>query len=65
MDIRNVHFIRFVLELGDFCLLEYHDEYSGENQPTLVACCLLHAGFLLRLLFDAEDRGDIFIRSIG
>jgi hypothetical protein len=29
------------------------------------ACCLLYAGFLLGLLFDPEDRGDMFIRNVG
>jgi hypothetical protein len=29
------------------------------------ACCLLRAGFLLRLFFDHEDGGDIFIRNVG
>jgi hypothetical protein len=29
------------------------------------ACCLLHAGFLPVFYFDAEDRGDIFLRNVG
>jgi hypothetical protein len=27
--------------------------------------CLLHAGFLLGLIFDSEDGGDIFFRKTG
>jgi hypothetical protein len=29
------------------------------------ACSLLHAGFLLRLLFSPEDGGDIFFQKVG
>jgi hypothetical protein len=29
------------------------------------ACCLLHAGFLLDLLFDPEDGGDMLLRNVG
>jgi hypothetical protein len=29
------------------------------------ACCLLHAGFLLGLLFNPEDGGDILLRNFG
>jgi hypothetical protein len=28
------------------------------------ACCLLRAGFLLDILFNPEDGGDVFFRSI-
>jgi hypothetical protein len=45
----------------------------AENQPTFprnisppsssFACQLLHPGFLFGLLFDLEDRGDIFLRK--
>jgi hypothetical protein len=30
-----------------------------------VACSLLYAGFLLGLIFDHEDGGDIFLRNVG
>jgi hypothetical protein len=33
-----------------------------KNKP---ACCLLHAGFLLDLLFCPEDGGYIFLQNIG
>jgi hypothetical protein len=29
-----------------------------------LACYLLHAGFLLGLLFNAEDGGDMFLRDV-
>jgi hypothetical protein len=29
------------------------------------ACYLLHSGFLLGLLFDPENRGDMFHQSVG
>jgi hypothetical protein len=28
-------------------------------------CYVLHAGFLLGLFFDPEDRGDMLLRNIG
>jgi hypothetical protein len=30
-----------------------------------VACCLLHHGFSLGLLFNAEDGGDMLFRNFG
>jgi hypothetical protein len=32
---------------------------------TSFACCLLHAGYLLGLLFNTEDGGDMFLRNFG
>jgi hypothetical protein len=29
------------------------------------AACLLHDGFLLSLIFDLEDGGDMFLRNVG
>jgi hypothetical protein len=37
--------------------------YSGEGQAKL-SSYLLHAGFLLCLFFDPEDKGDIIIRIV-
>jgi hypothetical protein len=30
-----------------------------------LVCYLLHADFLLRLFFDPEDGGEIFLRNVG
>jgi hypothetical protein len=44
---------------------------SSAEQETSVkaggcsACNLLHAGFLLGLFFDPEDRGDMFFRNVS
>jgi hypothetical protein len=29
-----------------------------------IFCCLRNAGFLLRLLFDPEDEGKMFVRNV-
>jgi hypothetical protein len=34
------------------------------KKHTELACCLLHAGFLLGLNFDSKDRGHIFLRNV-
>jgi hypothetical protein len=46
--------------------------YSTECQPTIrnqheesFACCLLQAGFLFSLIFNSEDRGNIFLQKSG
>jgi hypothetical protein len=28
-------------------------------------CCLFHSGFLLSLLFNPEDEGDMLLRNVG
>jgi hypothetical protein len=38
---------------------------GSKNKPTKKACYMLHAGFLLGLFFDLEDRGDMFLRNVG
>jgi hypothetical protein len=48
----------------EFYLLTYNTVLSVERQPGS-AYCLLHAGFLLELLFSLEDEGDMFLRNIG
>jgi hypothetical protein len=35
------------------------------QKETGLACCLLHAGFLLGLFFNPEDKGDISLRNVG
>jgi hypothetical protein len=32
---------------------------------SIIACFFLHAGFLLRLLFDPENGDDMFFRDVG
>jgi hypothetical protein len=40
---------------------------ESKNKPSKQssACYLLHAGFLLDLLFDPEDGGDMFLQNVG
>jgi hypothetical protein len=46
---------------------------SGESQltsqksilPPAAACCLFHAGFLIGLLFNSEDGGDMILQNIS
>jgi hypothetical protein len=48
-----------------FYLLGYNTMWPVENQPTfrrnVSSCHLLHAGFLLGLLFDPEVREDMLL----
>jgi hypothetical protein len=44
-------------------LLGYYTVKSVGSHLRL-ACCLIHAGFLLVLFFDPEDGGDMFLRII-
>jgi hypothetical protein len=37
----------------------------GYNAASSFACCLLHAGYFLGLLFNLEDRREMFLRNIG
>jgi hypothetical protein len=38
---------------------------SSEEQFNMLAGCLLHAGFLLGLLFSPDDGEDMFFRNVG
>jgi hypothetical protein len=40
-------------------------EEKAKHETSIFACCLFHAGLLLRLLFNPENEDDIFIRRIG
>jgi hypothetical protein len=33
--------------------------------PPAAACCLFHAGFLISLLFNSEDGGDMIVQNIS
>jgi hypothetical protein len=35
------------------------------KKPAKLDDCLLHAGFLLGLLFNLKDEGDMFLRNVG
>jgi hypothetical protein len=37
----------------------------NQHEASSIACCLLHAGFLLGLLFNPEDEGLIFPRNMS
>jgi hypothetical protein len=44
----------------------YHLCLQGQGiSKACSACCLLHAGFLLGLLFDTEEGSDMFLRNLG
>jgi hypothetical protein len=43
---------------GEYYILGYDAEQSS-------VCCRLYASFLLDLLFDPEDGGDMFLRNVG
>jgi hypothetical protein len=55
--------------LREFYLLGYNALWSVENptflQAMCFACCLLHAAFLLCLLLNREDRGDMPLRKVS
>jgi hypothetical protein len=42
-----------------FRVEEYAEQGTSEKQVSI--CCLLHAGFLLGLVFDPEDGGHMFL----
>jgi hypothetical protein len=46
-------------------LLPYVPEDSILFLFIVICLMMLHAGFLLRLFFDPESRGDIFLRNVG
>jgi hypothetical protein len=54
----------------EFCIMGCNAMYSDESRPTFrrkrlgLSCSLFHAGFLLCLLFNTEDGGDIFLRTV-
>jgi hypothetical protein len=46
---------------GGRCRLHLQDRRTNQARALLVIC--LHAGFLLGLIFDPEDEGDMFLQS--
>jgi hypothetical protein len=64
-----------LIKVEEFYLLGYSAVQSSESQTTFLGtyrlhllssnCCLVHAGFLLGLLFDSEDGGNMFLQDTG
>jgi hypothetical protein len=50
------------LDTAQCCPMKVNRRCGGTSTS---ACCLLHSGFLLDLLFNPEDRGNIFLRKVG
>jgi hypothetical protein len=46
-------------------LLLFFQNKESRLKTVVPLAYLLHAGFLLGLLFDPEDEGDMFVRNIG
>jgi hypothetical protein len=44
-----------------------HPSSGSKSKPSKkpTACCLLHAGFLLGILLNLEDRGNMFLSGVG
>jgi hypothetical protein len=47
-----------------FWVEEETSQESSMRQAENSVCFLIHAGFLLGLLFNPEDGGEIFIRNV-
>jgi hypothetical protein len=68
MTHRPLHYSIKIMLIKDF-----HLQYDGASTgikpiaPALLcfACHLLHSGFLVDLLFESEDGGDMFLRNVG
>jgi hypothetical protein len=45
-------------------VVRYEELHTFREQGSF-ACCVLHAGFLLGLLFNPEDGGDMFLPDVG
>jgi hypothetical protein len=39
------------------------NQAGNQHEASSIACCLIHAGFLLGLLFNHEDGGVMFLRN--
>jgi hypothetical protein len=56
---------------NSFCFWYTHSDFTKSNfivrslSGTCSACCLLHSGFSLDLLFNPTDRSDTFLRNVG
>jgi hypothetical protein len=55
--------MNLLLERYSFRQLIYIAIRRNNYRSQLATCCLLHASFLIGVLFDHEDKGDKFFRN--
>jgi hypothetical protein len=60
------HKIQHILQFLSFCKIKLVPSDLGQHNFSLPgsACCLLHVGFLLGLLFTSEDGGNMLLQNV-